>query len=245
MLVGTSPLNPYRLSRHVMEDPVRSIWSSRDRSLSLLKSDLSQENHFLEELFFLVDDLLRGFPPVGHSAIGTIAALLLLKARRFALASYDMALCCMGQEAGAMIRLLQEAWELLIYFRQDPGRVQNVFTNTLPTAGGVAKTIDAQFKHLREYFNEHASHLSLSAPAIHHLVNWRDLELNLDYEPSSRVLGTNIAVLFSLLFIAATEACQILADLDPTAADPFVARMEEIRERSYPTFSQYGKRLPS
>jgi len=64
-----------------------------------------------------------------------------------------------------------EALELIIYFREDPLRIEEAVQGKLPPAGVIAKKIQGRLKRLREYLNEHASHFSLTLPSVVHLVS--------------------------------------------------------------------------
>jgi hypothetical protein len=104
--------------------------------------------------------------------------MTLVKARNYALGLYSLSLDGLGQEAGALLRPLVEAYEVLVYFRLDPSRASKATDDKLPSAGEIAKAISGRFKDLREYLNENASHFAFSPQSMTHLIDFRTLNWN-------------------------------------------------------------------
>jgi hypothetical protein len=130
------------------------LWSVRDQAEDLLRTELREEEALLAELFALADAVIHGLHNQRQSAAPRIASLALLKARRVALGIYAMTLACLAQEAGALVRPLQEWWEFLTYLRQDPTRAQKVLDGKLPRPGEIGKAISSRFKPLRDSLSE-------------------------------------------------------------------------------------------
>src|SRR5437867_2916097 len=97
---------------------VNAVWKPRDSSMALLAGPLQTDRLLIEELLLTISSIVDQLGKV-DSPKARVVALLLLKARRYGLAIYTLSLDCLGQEAGVFMRLLQEAWELLIYLRMD------------------------------------------------------------------------------------------------------------------------------
>jgi hypothetical protein len=105
----------------------------------------------------------------------------------------------LGQEAGALLRLLIEQYELLVFVRQDPSRVKLVLDEKLPSPGERAKVIQGDFQDLRSYLNENASHFGFTYESLKHLLpgsedGWRVIQ-----PYNEHALMINLGVLFGIL----------------------------------------------
>jgi hypothetical protein len=145
------------------------LWEAREEAQRSLRENLLGEEAVLDLIFGLIDDCVRSLGKF-DSSFARVSALTAIKARNLALACYSISLDGLGQEAGALFRLLLEANELLAYFRMEPEAIDD----RLPKAGEIAKRIEGRFKGLRDYLNAHASHISVSPEAMRHLIDFRE-----------------------------------------------------------------------
>ena len=208
------------------------IWETREKSMAALRGELKSEAILSEELFSLVDDCICELLAI-DSEFGRVTTLMLIKARNLALGCYSLALDALAQESGALVRPLIEAWELLIYLRDDPSRAVQVINKSLPKAGDIARTIGAPFQGLREHLNENASHLSLNWDAIQHILRWSEetVEVKIAQPFNSIVLRTNMRTLFLILSMIAFAAVDCLSLAHPERQAELTARLETIRDR--------------
>ena len=165
-----------------------------------------------------------------------IASLTLLKARRLALGIYALILHSLGQEAGALFRPLQEAWEFLRYLRVDPTRAREVIDGRVPRAGEVGKRVGGRFKEMRQYLNEHASHLAFTFDSMGHLVDLDRLSLRISQTASAPVIRRNMGALFGVFYMSVGEALLILALDDFEAFDRFAERFDGLKGRAATLF---------
>lgn len=215
------------------------IWAPRRQAEELLNGSLSVERDLMLELFSFMEELVKRLQ-AHDSEVSRVVSLVLLKAERLGLGTYGLTLDCLGQEGGAMFRLLQEAWELLIYFRLDPSRVRQVFDGTLPRAGQRARLIEGRFKKLREHLNKHASHLAFSFEAVGHMLDLSKGELRVGRRPSECVLRRNMATLFSVLFVSTGEAFRIAQDVGVSGTGDLARKFDDLKHRSFDRFEAHG-----
>jgi len=207
-----------------------SLWDTRQQAQAALAGELQKEAELLQEAFEIVDECVERLEAI-DTLFARVVGLITVKARNLALGSYSVLLDALGQEAGAILRPLVEAIELLRYLRLDPTRVEEALDGRLPTAGAIAKRIDGEFQELREYLNSYASHLSLDLVAVRHLMDFQQLRLRLVQPFRVEVLRKNMHVLFAFLLFAAIEAVNCLAmaqgEVDLDLAD----RVDALRNR--------------
>ena len=211
------------------------IWAARGKSEELLERSLKVEAQLLTSLFETIDRIVILLECNPRELAARVTALTLLKAKRLGLGIYSLALDCLGQEAGALFRVLQESWEFLSFLRQDPSRAARVIESGPPKAGQIAKQIDSQFKEMRDYLNAHASHLALSYHSMAHLVDDETSTLRLTNRPSERVLRQNLAALFGVLLMSAGEALQVLPP-DHADWEALAHELDDLRTRGYDQF---------
>ncbi|MHB8136066.1 MAG: hypothetical protein ACYDH1_17800 [Anaerolineaceae bacterium] len=194
-----------------MED----LWATRNKSLIWVKSELKEEYKIICEGFnFLIE-----FPDIfqiiaqeeGESEIGQFfRACTAINGKFNFLLLGCLSLCMDGlaQEAGALLRPAIEAYELLIYFQKDKGRLNEYFEDKLPSAGNIARTISGDFKDLREYYNDYASHFSLKYDSIRHILNsdWSIIKLP---RQSIKVFQKNLEIInaFQIFMIGQLITC--------------------------------------
>lgn len=187
-----------------------SLWETRERAQSALATELQPEKRILQDAFDAVDEGAERLEGVDQP-FARVAALVVIKARNLALGCYTLSLDALAQEAGAILRPLLEALELLRYLRLDPARVEEALDARLPKAGVIAQRIDGEFKALREHLNVHASHVSLGPDAIVHLIDFKGGRLKLVQPFSKAVLRRNFHLLFALFVRVAIEAANCVS----------------------------------
>ncbi len=183
------------------------------------------------ELFAVSEDILEELEGRVDLPVARVAALALLKANRISIGIYSLVLDCLGQEAGALFRVLQEAWEFLMYLRMDITRVNAILDHKIPRAGEIAKAIEGRFAGLRKHLNQHAAHLSFTPDAMGHIVDMSKGTLRIDRSPDAKVIRRNMAVLFGILFLAAGEAVAATAEEHMTEQlRELATRLEDVRD---------------
>jgi len=102
-----------------------NLWSTREASLELLETELLDQRIAIERAFGILDSSIHFFNEhAANDQYSRICGLTLAKARSYALGAYGMILDNLGQETGALMRPFLEYYELLIYFSEDPNRVE-------------------------------------------------------------------------------------------------------------------------
>ena len=188
-----------------------NLWQSRDQANAALNSTLATHKVLLEEGFALLDRAIDAFRERrSDSPFNRVCGLTLTKARNTALGLYSLCLDALGQEAGALLRLLIEQYELLVYVRQDPSRVQLILDEKLPPPSERAKAIQGEFQDLRSHLNENASHFGFTYESLKHLLpgsedGWRVAQPYNEY-----ALIVNLGVLFGVLTHLLVEASNCL-----------------------------------
>jgi hypothetical protein len=147
-----------------------SLWNTRRQAERALTEGLEPFGGLLREAFSVLDDCVDRLEKLDQP-FGRVCALVLLKTRNLGLGCYSLILDGLAQEAGALLRPLLEGLELLAYFRLEPTRINEALESRLPKAGDIGRRIKGQFKDLRDYLNNHASHLSVNPEAMAHLVD--------------------------------------------------------------------------
>lgn len=219
-----------------MED---DLWECRKRAISALDTEAVEARVLLDDLFGVIDAAAEAMHNV-DSPFGRVTALIIVKARSLAQACYSLALDGLAQEAGALFRPLLECLELLEYLRLDPARAQEALDGRLPSAGTVAKRIDGQFKDVRDYLNEHASHLSVSPESMRHLIRLADADkqvaLQLQQPFDLTVLLKNLGSLFAVSAMVGIEAANCAAVAQCPMALTMTERIMQIRDRGFRLF---------
>jgi len=192
------------------------IWNTREKSLLWLSSELAQQSNLINTGFELHDKCIAAIGEMSKSEGGSLAGrfarvcgLTTTKARNLILGNYSLLLDALGQESGALLRPLIEAYELLIYFRTDPTRVDESIEGTLPKAGYIAEKISGCFKSLRQYLNDHASHFGLTFESVKGLIDIETASFRTVQTQSVGILKRNMSTInaFQIFFIRETIAC--------------------------------------
>jgi hypothetical protein len=203
-------------------------WKTREDALRALDDQLASEAQAIDLALESLDTITAHLQsPVHDTAFTRVVALTIAKGRNRGVACYSLALDGLGQESGALFRLLIEAIELVAYVSADPARAIAVLDNK-PRVGDIAEAVASELKPLRAYFNEHSSHLSFSYYSMRHLVDFPEGVVRLRQRYGEHVLRTNLHSLIAALQRFAHEANTALAKVDSAAADSVAAKVGEV-----------------
>lgn len=197
-------------------------WHTRWVSQFWLNSVFKKESDFIDHGFSLFDECISMYNCVNNESPNVpktyteICATISVKARRLVFGCYSLTMDGLAQESGALLRVLVETYELLVYVRLDPSRAYEVKNNKTPTAGKIAKIIGSDFKQLREHLNNHASHFSYSEEATRHL---RDSDTGLLNPIAIHGKGTFLRNLSSIWAFMATVLFESVSCLGQTGMD--------------------------
>ena len=194
-----------------------NLWQAREKSLAWLSKELIEQKALVDKGFELLDESISLLNQFGkepndeqNARFASVVNLTLAKTRNLLLGSYGMLLDALAQEAGALLRLILEAYELLVYFRLDPTRADQAIDGNLPKSGEIAKRIEGEFQDLRGYLNTHASHLHLSYESIRHLLDYQTFEIKAVQTHSIDVFNKNITTLNAVQVLVVAEAIRCL-----------------------------------
>ncbi|UCF60141.1 MAG: hypothetical protein JSV37_10265 [Anaerolineaceae bacterium] len=208
-----------------------SIWQTRMRSEAALSAELHGYREYVEGVFSRLDDVIGRFERrQSENTFFRVCGMTMVKARNYGLGLYSLSLDGLGQEAGALLRPLVEAYEVLVYFRLDPTRVSRATDGTLPPAGEIAKKISGRFQDLRSYLNEHASHFAFSPESMTHLIDFSTLEWKVAQPYLEHPLKTNLGVLFGMLIIVLIEGVNCLSVGGAVSIDDLTTDIETFRD---------------
>src|SRR5215213_5947468 len=220
-----------------------NLWSAREKSLHWLDDELRPESQLLQDGFDYLGNIIELFEEMGRnegeSEAGQfyrIGAITLAKYSHLLLGNYSLMLDGLAQEAGALLRPLIETYELLVYFRQDKSRINEVLEGKLPSAGIIGKRISGDYQDLREYLNDNASHFSYKTDSVKHLL---DQNAKIQFIPnhSLRVFRNNIKLLnaFQVFILFEAVNCLFAIGFD---ANELTSKVEKWRDTSIEIFSR-------
>lgn len=194
-----------------------NLWQARQKSLEWLSTELAEQNALVDKGFEVLDKSIallnqhsKTLKDELNGRFARVVNLTLAKARNLLLGSYSMLLDAIAQEAGALLRPILEAYELLIYFRLEPSRVDQAIDNKLPTPGERAIKIKGEFRGLRDHLNTHASHISFDYEAAKHLVDYQTDEVKAIQNQSVDVFQRNLSILNAFQILIADETIRCL-----------------------------------
>jgi len=212
-----------------------NLWNVRSQALAELQDNLKQENEILLEAFAILDECIDRLYSCAiidneNTMFAAVCCQTLIKARRLALGCYSLCLDGLVLEAGALMRLLKEAWQLLIYLHEQPGRVEAILSDNPPRAGDIARTINREFHNqlqgLTDYYNANTSHISFQKDAL--------VPVGMVFNSDS--LKTNMRQLLSFIvsiFYEAVAPCLVIVDkLDYVLA----VEIDSLREKDFSVF---------
>ena len=179
-----------------------NLWQARQKSLEWLANELVEQKALIDKGFELLDKCIailnqhnKTSDDEFNGKFSRVINITLAKTRNLLLGSYGMLLDAVAQEAGSLLRPIIEAYELLIYFRLEPSRVDQAIDGKLPSAGQRAKKIEGEFKDLREHLNAHASHVSFDYESSKHLFDFQKSEIKAIQVQTVDVLERNVNML--------------------------------------------------
>lgn len=194
------------------------LWQARKKSLEWLATDLVEQDSLVNKGFELLDKCIallneksKDLRDTTDGKFARVVNITLAKARNLLLGSYSMLLDAVAQEAGALLRLILEAYELLIYFRLEPSRVDKAIDGNLPSPGKIAKIIEGQFKDLRDTLSMNASHISFTGESSSHLLDHKTFEVKSIQIQSISVFKTNLSTLNAMQLLIVAEAIRCLS----------------------------------
>jgi hypothetical protein len=213
------------------------LWKTRHKSMEVLAKSFKPQAQTIERTFEIIDQCIELFDrKAGHDDFHRICGLTVAKARNYALGSYGLILDGLAQEAGALLRPLFECYELLIYYKEDPVRVQQAIEGNLPSAGKRAKLIKGKFQDLRDYLNIHASHISYSYYSLNHLFIKPDMRIRKEQPMLPDVLFRNMGYFFLQLTLLTFEAVNCLQSREIGYADEQEKNILLLREEGMDVF---------
>lgn len=204
------------------------LWSTREAALKELSGAMAQEAALISDTFALIDEIVQLFDSQrDENAFARVCSLSLAKARNLAVGCYSLVLDGLAQEAGALMRPLLEAHELLVYVRLDASRVQEVLERRLPLAGVIAKRIEGKFRDFREHLNTHASHFSFTDYSLRHIFDRTESRIKVVQPMVPAVIRRNVRDLWLNMMLLLVDAFECLA-----ADEAFESRLQGIAERA-------------
>lgn len=230
---NVSALNLRTLGYGESDDKYTPLWDTRRQAEESLDGQLRSLADIVNETFMAIDHGIARLEELDQP-FGRVSALVLIKARNLALGCYSLSLDALAQEGGALFRPRIECLELITYFRLDPTRINEALEDRLPKAGVIAQRIAGKLKGVRDYLNEHSSHLSLSADAMRHLVDFKSGRLRPVQTHNDAVLRGNLLVLLAVLIWLAIEAANCVGTVDGA----FGETVEDIKRRAFVLFDQ-------
>ncbi len=218
-----------------------NLWYAREKSMTWLDNELMQESDLLQQGFDFLDQSIGNFDQFGYlegetlqGKFSRICGITLAKATRLLLGCYSLTLDGLAQEAGAILRPTIEAYELLVYFRLEPTRVEQVINDRLPKAGEIGQRILGNYKNLREHLNKNASHFSYQMDSMRHLF---DSEMKIKSFPNHTidVFRRNLLVLnaFQVFIVFEVLECFIVIGVD---VNEFANEIENWKKKSLAVF---------
>lgn len=194
-----------------------NLWQAREKSLEWLSKELVGQQALIDRGFELLDESISLLSQYGkepddeqNGRFARVINLTLAKVRNLLLGSYGMLLDALAQEAGTLLRLVLEAYELLVYYRLDPTRADQAIDGNLPKPGEIEKRIQGEFQDLRGYLNTHASHLHLSYESVRHLLDYQTFEIKAEQPHEIDVFNKNITTLNAVQVLVVAEALRCL-----------------------------------
>lgn len=185
-------------------DRLRESEKIRKEHFNLLKSTYYEQYDSINKLLFITEKIVHGLDTKDDAQ--RIYGLILAKGINLFKSSYSTVLDGNGQEAGALLRVLVEAIELLEYLRVDEQRFKEFIDDELPSAGRIAKTIDGDFHRLRNHLNDNACHFSRKKDSMAHLIDKNNGKLILYRRPKENTLITNINMIAVFGYFLLQEA---------------------------------------
>ncbi len=223
-----------------------NIWFAREKSFDWLNNELKSEAELLREGFDYLESFVSLFEKIGENEgenevgqFSRIGSVTLAKFSHLLIGCYSLTLDGLAQESGALIRPLIETYELLVYFRQDKTRINQVLNGKLPSAGNIGKRISGDYKDLRAHLSKNASHFSYGIDSIRHLFD-NNNKIKPVPNHSLDVLYTNLQLLnaFQIFILIEAVKCLLAVEFD---ANTLADEIEKWRDLCIKTFSSKNR----
>lgn len=174
--------------------------------MQIFNNELSDDYNCVVKLFELFDEVIGSY--TDDTGILRVTGLINMKIYTLCHGMLSLAMDGLAQESGALFRPAIEAYEKLVYLREDPIRVEQFYEGTLPQAGDIAKKINGKFKEVRAYLNNNASHFKFEYNSLRHLVQMTKEGEFILKQPSftPKVLKKNVGTLAVFLIYVLYEA---------------------------------------
>lgn len=220
------------------------IYQAREKSLVWMSTELQQENQIILDGFNIITNIVNqiniqlGLIEDGDlRAYAIVGAVTLAKASRFLLGMLDLALSGLSQESGALLRLFLECLEYLAYFREDETRIEEIIEDRLPSAGEVGKRIKSDFKELRQFLNNNASHFSYQKESIAHLITNKHEVIPVPIHTQS-VFRQNIKIINALQIFLVKEGLRYFSSRNQVVTEnsPLLYQTQDWYEKSITIF---------
>ncbi|MFT4553413.1 MAG: nitrate/nitrite-specific signal transduction histidine kinase [Chlamydiales bacterium] len=190
------------------------LWETRSKAEKEFREDLKEVYEALSDGVSLLDKAIDEFERSSDKDLFfRLCALISLKSKNLVLALLSLIMEGLAQEGGAILRPLVECTEMLAYLRlhfDNLDEVAEKIMNRKITAGKIGKEIEGDFKDLRKYLNENASHLSLSYDSLRHCLDMKTLKLNKVQKFNKKTFLKNLELLFSFLTFLLKECSNCL-----------------------------------
>jgi hypothetical protein len=214
----------------------RDLWQTRNQAFFALEGNLQHEAEVIDDMFALTDESIKLFSRI-DSVYARVCGITLIKARNLILGCYSLALDGLAQEGGALFRLVIESIELLIYFEEDPTRIDQMLDGPMPKAGEIANKIQGNLQGLRNFLNTYASHFSFSPESLQHIFNSQTFTWTVTQPHRDDVLRTNLIFIFLSLILLVCAGANCLKVENTQSADSFAKRIEDYRLKGFNVFN--------
>jgi hypothetical protein len=218
---------------------LKNLWRTREAAAAELSTNMKNEAALIEDTFGVIDEIVELLDSrQANDSYARACGFALAKARNLALGCFSLVLDGLGQEAGALMRPMIEAHELLVYFRLEPAGVDRALQGRLPPAGEIAKRIKGQFQDFRKHLNEHASHFGFSTYSLRHLLDGKELKIRTVQPMLPLVLLRNIRDLWLNMILLLFDAFKCLEARPEYQRylERIGSEIEELRERARRVF---------
>ncbi|PEI67563.1 hypothetical protein COE98_12550 [Bacillus wiedmannii] len=198
------------------------LWENREKAIRALDRELYIENQIMNSLFELFDNVIESYKL--NTPILRVTGNISIKIRALCHGILSLSLDGHAQESGALLRTAIEAYESLVYLRQNPTSVNEFLEDRKPKAGTIAKAIQGNFQEVRNYLSNHSSHFAFKPDSLMHFWQVTDDEDITLKEPPFKIenLRKNLGTLAIFMLQALAESIACLQQ-----NDVFVARCHE------------------
>ena len=219
-----------------------NFWSTRNKSIKWLSEDFTEIKDLIKQGYKLLDDCMDIFEMIGlkedESDAGKFARVcggIIVKSRNLSLACYSLSLDGLAQESGAILRPLIETFELLVYLRQDYNRVEEVISQTLPSAGKIAQEIEGFHQNIREHLNYNSSHFNFTYDSMRHVINFKTGKFKRLPTQEKKVFLTNLRTLnaYQIFVLMESISCLFVLNID---AEELAIEADKYRDKCVEIF---------